>query len=313
MSNATQVVGPYERLMLLKEISLSGHPPVAALAALAQQADERQLAAGENLMEHDRPWEHAYAIVEGHVSLSQDGQLLYSAGPREVFGLLEILARVEGGFEARADVDTLVLQLRATTLLSVLQDHFVMSLDTIRALGRMMLSTPDWLTTNLGRRRFTVPEIMSSEGLDLVDRIRVLQATEIFVRSRVDSLAEVASQCEEFRAEAGTVLWQEDEESNWMAVLLDGRVESTSKNGLRFAWSPGTAPGVIETLAAARRWHDATAVTSVTGLRLSAERFLDALEDDFAMAADVLWALATRVRQQQTLGRSRPPAHDTQD
>jgi CRP-like cAMP-binding protein len=45
------------------------------------------------------------------------------------------------------------------------------------------------------------------------------------------------------------------------------------------------------------RWCDAVAATPLTGLRLSAERLFDALEDDFSMAEDLLAALALQLRQ----------------
>jgi CRP-like cAMP-binding protein len=251
-------------------------------------------------------------IAEGRVGVYQDRQLLYSAGPKEVFGLLEVLARVKGNVEVRAEIETLALQLHVTTLLSVLDDHFVMTLDAIRALGRMLLATPGWLASTADRGRVGLPENVAADGhppllgdraggaeLDLVDRIRLLQASDMFSNTRLDSLAEVAAHFEEFRAEPGTVLWQEDDPASWMVVLLDGRVESSSRAGLRFPWNAGTVPGSVEALAAAPRWYDAIAATPVTGLRLSAERFFDAMEDDFEMATDVLASLAARVRRQK--------------
>jgi hypothetical protein len=56
------------------------------------------------------------------------------------------------------------------------------------------------------------------------------------------------------------------------------------------------APGLFDALAGAPRWHDASAVTPIQGLRLRADRLFDAFEDDFAMAADLLSVLAARVR-----------------
>jgi hypothetical protein len=58
------------------------------------------------------------------------------------------------------------------------------------------------------------------------------------------------------------------------------------------------APGLFEALGGVPRWHSATAATPVRGLHLIAERLFDALEDDFAMAADLLSAMAARVRYQ---------------
>jgi hypothetical protein len=64
------LVGPYERLILLEALSLSGHPPTEALAALAQQATEHHLAAGRTLIGEDA-WGAAHVVVEGRITVSE--------------------------------------------------------------------------------------------------------------------------------------------------------------------------------------------------------------------------------------------------
>jgi CRP-like cAMP-binding protein len=292
------LLGPYERLVLLKAMSLGAHPPAAALSALASHAVERQFAAGTRLTDGSTRWDSVHVVAEGQISVRQGGRHLYTAGPREVFGLLETLARVEADVEAQADVESLTLEIRATTLLSIMEDHHVIAQDTIQTMARLLLTTPYWMSRSL-ERRVHVPATVSPKGFDLVDRIRLLQTSGVFAHARVDSLAELASQYEEFHAEPGTVLWREGDPGGWFVVLLDGTVDSSSKAGLGFSWEPGMVPGLIDALAAAPRWHDARAATPLMGLRLSAERLFDALEDDFAMAADLLSALAVKVRQQR--------------
>jgi CRP-like cAMP-binding protein len=310
MPTESRHVGPYERLVLLKAVSLWGSPPVEALAALAQQAEERRIAAGALVAEADKPWDHIYLVVEGRVGVYQNGERFSSAGPRESFGTLEVLSRFGSGLEMRAEEETLALELRSTTVLSVLEDHFSMTLDAIRALSRTLLATPSWLVRSANVRRVALPDVVSPDGLDLVDRIRMLHASDVFARTRLDSLAEVAAQFEEFRVDRDGVLWREGDAASWYLVLLDGRIESTSSEGLHFTFSRGTLPGLIEALGATPRWHDAIAATPVTGLRLGVERFLDAMEDDFVMANHVLAALASRVReQQQALGTASVGPH----
>jgi CRP-like cAMP-binding protein len=186
-----------------------------------------------------------------------------------------------------------------------------MTLDAVRALSRMLLAAPSLLASSVYLQRLALPEVVSPEQLDLVERIRMLHASDVFTRTRLDSLAEVAAQFEEFRVDQGGVLWREGDAASWFMVLLDGRVESASSDGLHFTWSRGTIPGLIDALAATPRWHDAIAATPVTGLRLSVERFLDAMEDDFVMANHVLAALAGRVREQrQALGPTSAIEHE---
>jgi CRP-like cAMP-binding protein len=312
VSTTPQLVGPYERLLLLKAVTLSGHPPVAALGALARQAAERHLDAGASIIDPET-WDRVCVVVEGRVSVYEAGRQLYSAGAKEAFGLLEVLARAGGDVEARADLDTLMLEIRATTLLSILEDHFGISLGMIQALARRLVSTPSWLSSSV-ERRIQVPTVIPQAGLDLINRIKLLQTSDLFGHARVGSLAEMATQFEEFRVRPGTALWREGDSGGWLLVLLDGSVDCSSGSGLRFSWTPGTVPGAFDALAAAPRWHDAVAATAVTGLRLSAECLFYAIEDDFATATDLLWMLAARVRSQRhALGGPHQSAHDTRD
>jgi CRP-like cAMP-binding protein len=310
MPNNPDFVGPFERLMLLKAVSLSGEAPAAALGALARQALERHLSAGETI---NARWEGAYVVVEGLVVVHEDGEAAYSAGPKEAFGLLETLARVEEGVAARAELPTLVLEITETTLFSVLEDHYVLMRATTQALARRLLEAPRWLASNLDQH-LDVPDIASSDRFDLVARIRLLRESGVFKNARVGSLAEIACEFEAFQADAGDVLWAEDDPADWFVVLIDGRVESTSNDGVTVSWTRGMVPGLLEVFAGRRRWHRATAATRVVGLRLSGERLFDALEDDFAMAADVLSALAARARlQRRALGGLQRPGGDTRD
>jgi CRP-like cAMP-binding protein len=179
-----------------------------------------------------------------------------------------------------------------------------MTLDTIQALGRILLATPSWLLSTTER---SVPAsgIVEPNGFDLVNRIRQLQTSDVFAHARVDSLAEIASQYTEFHAVEGSALWREGDPADWLLVLRDGRVDGRSDSGLHFSWTAGMVLGAFDALAAAPRWHDAMAVTEVRGFRLSADRLYDALEDDFVMAADLLSALASRVRAQRLALRTR--------
>jgi CRP-like cAMP-binding protein len=309
MATTTQSLGPYERLILLKAISLAGQPPAAALGALATHATERHFDAGARLAEPDRPWESVHVVVEGRVTVREDGRPVYSVTSGRALGMLETLARVEAGVEAVAEVDTVTLEIRATTLLSILEDHHAMARETLQTLARLLLADPSCsCLPGTWERRQHLPA-MPTRDLDLVDRIRLLQASGVFSHARVDSLAELAAQHEEFRVPAGTVLWREGDPGGWFFVVLDGKVDSESdeQNGLHFSWTPGMGPGLFEALGGVPRWHSAIAATPVRGLRLIAERLFDALEDDFAMTADLLSAMAARVRSdRQGPGTPRP-------
>jgi CRP-like cAMP-binding protein len=307
MAISVPALGPYERLILLKAISLAGQPPAAALGALATHATERHFDAGTRLADPNRPWDCVHVVVEGRVGVREDGRPLYFVDAGGALGMLETLARIERGVDAQAEVDTVTLEIRATTLLSVLEDHYAMARETIQTLVRRLLADPSGSSLPGTWERQPHQWAIPPRELDLVDRITLLQTSGVLSHARVDSLAEMAAQHEEFRAQPGTVLWQEGDPGGWHLFVLDGRIDSDAQNGHHVSWTSGMAPGLYEALGGLPRWHSATAATPVRGLRLIAERLFDALEDDFAMTAELLAAMAARVRDQHRfLGTPRP-------
>jgi hypothetical protein len=197
--------------------------------------------------------------------------------------------------EVLADLETTTLDIRATTLFSILEDHPVMTLTVVRQLARALMTSPT-AATDVIARSVRMPEISSPTGFGLVDRIRLLQATDLFSHARVNSLAEIAQRFEECHVERATRLWRVGDPASWLLVLLDGRVDAVGRN-VHFSWTPGMAPGGPEAVAGMPRWCDAVAATALTGLRLRADRLFDALEDDFAMAEDLMASLASQLRQ----------------
>jgi CRP-like cAMP-binding protein len=295
MAITPHLIGPYERLILLKALSSFGDVPAPALAALAGQATERHLAAGATLVDIYHRWDAVHILVEGAVTVSESGRPPSTVGPREAIGLLEVLASVKGGVQARATVETVTLEIGATTLFSILEDHRQMTFGMVQELARSLVASAVEGTIWSGQ---PVQEIDPGR-IDLVDRIRLLKRTDLFARTRVFSLGEIASHFDERRLDVGTVLWREGDPASWLMVLLDGEVEASSRGGLGQSYGPGTAPGALDAIAGTPRSYAAKAVTPVTALRLSADRLFDALEDDFSMAEDLLAALATGLRRRR--------------
>ena len=85
MSGTPHLVGPYERLMLLKGLSPSGDPPVDAVGALAEQAIERRFGAGAVVIAADHPWDGVHIVMDGHVGVYESGRDLHGrAGKHSV-------------------------------------------------------------------------------------------------------------------------------------------------------------------------------------------------------------------------------------
>src|SRR5262249_25361846 len=199
MADTSQHLGPHERLMLLKALWPSGHQPVDALGALAEQAAERRFEAGATVIAPDGPWDRIHIVVEGQAGVYESDRELYTVGPRAAFGLLETMARVRGGVEARALVDTATVEIQAATFFSILEDHHVMTLALMQGLGRTLLSTPASLARSV-TSRVPLSTMASGDCLDVVDRLGLLRASDLFARTRTYSLGEIASRFKDLRA-----------------------------------------------------------------------------------------------------------------
>src|SRR5262249_24211984 len=160
----------------------------------------------------------------------------------EAFGLLELLAGVKGGLEVRTEAETTTLDIRATTLIAILEAHPAMTLAIIRGLARALMASPA-AASDVIARSVRVPRLPGVTSFDLVDRITWLRMSDLFSHSRVDSLAEIARQFEEFRVEPATPLWRKGDPASWLIVVLDGRVEAAAGSGAHVSWTPGTVPG----------------------------------------------------------------------
>jgi hypothetical protein len=106
--NDIGLLGPYERMVLLKMLSVAGSPPPGAIAALAQQAIERRLPAGATIRGNGA-WDSSYVLHDGRVTLFRDGLARYSIGPKEACGLVELLGRASN-VELRVDADAIALK-----------------------------------------------------------------------------------------------------------------------------------------------------------------------------------------------------------
>ena len=106
---------------------------------MAQYVNERQFWAGEHLHRSDERLNELLVVVEGRVAVSGGEYGEGTVGSSEALGLLSLLAKSDEGLDARAEVDTLALEIRAEDLEDVFEDHFDILLSQIRHLARQIL------------------------------------------------------------------------------------------------------------------------------------------------------------------------------
>ena len=128
-----------------------------------------------------------------------------------------------------------------------------------------------------------------------MQRLLWLRANTLFKRSRLGSLVRFAAELETVTAPPGTRLWARGDRASWILFLARGTITCTFESSQHRVEGPGLNIGALEPLAQRERRFDADVSDTVVGLRLSVERFTDLLEDDFALAKDLLAELAGRL------------------
>lgn len=285
-------VGPFDRLLYLKQLPGLSDLPLGELGVLARQLTERQFAKGEKLLSEGTPIESLYVIVEGSVRLEREGQFEEISGPQQGVGFMHWLANVKDGIDAIAEKDVLALEMPSLALLEILEDHFSFYLTMVQSLSQILHDKlPNTVDGGI-KRRWDRDLILPDRPLDIVERIVLLRRSPILKDVGLETIANLASDLSEKKYKANNQLWKVGDSSENFVIVLSGRIRCTTPNGKHFLAEGGHFMGAIESFALKPYWYDAVAETSVTVFEGATSNFLDALEDNFEMAMTFLGSIA---------------------
>lgn len=207
MATDARFIGPVERLIYLRTLPTLGELPPDEIATIAHQARERSFRRGERLLREGQPARSVFFIVEGQVSTLRDGRVMQRITPPYAVGFLPVLSGAPEGVEARADVDTLTLELAAEDLLDAMEDNFALLEQGVRQLSRQLADVQRTLELQgLLEREEPIETPYPERELDLVDRLTLLRKSGPYRAASMDSLAELARRAEEVRYEPGDVV-----------------------------------------------------------------------------------------------------------
>jgi CRP-like cAMP-binding protein len=286
-------IGPQERLLLLKCLPIAEGLPAEGFVPLAQHAVERRFADGATVVRKGDFLRGIFLVVEGRLRIERSDRPVVSIGRGEVTGALEVMAHVPSAATIQAAADTLLLEIPTDTLFDVYEDHFGIFMAVVRNTAEALLTgdkVPRGSDTADPSGAEPAPNLD-----DLVERLLWLRANTLFKRSRLGSLVRFAAQLETVTAPPGTRLWARGDRASWILFLVRGTITCTFEGSQDLVHGPGLYIGALEPLAQRDRRFDADVSKAVVGLRLSVERFTDMLEDDFALAKDLLAELASRL------------------
>lgn len=291
MREPPRVVPPLERMLHLKRIPMLAGLAASDVAAVADAAAERFFPKGAVVLRDGEPASAVHFVVEGALGTYRRGARVGRVGPGAGVGGLAVFARDPLGTRVLAEEDTLTLELDADAASELLEDHFPILLHILREMSRRAI--------DLIRRFRLDPSAGVTEGpagdaadIDLVGRIFFLRRMEVFQRSSITALAEMARQMAQVQFAPGTVLWREGEPSPGVFLIRSGRLRATGTGGVSFRPGPGFPLGALEALGESPRWYEAVCETPVVALQGGMVVLVDAFEDNFDMAMDYLAVIA---------------------
>ncbi len=295
--SATRILDLTERMIYLRAIPVAAmlSPPV--LKIVANQLRERQFREGEVLMREGGPISTLELLTEGSVTLVRKGIALGTLAAPQSLGLLGILARSEGTYDATAERETRTLTLDADEFIELLEEHPELLRATLqylaeRILHEMQESSSETLTSRLEGEGPPLPE---GRELDLVERIVWVRSRGAYTHANVNAVASMAKQFTQARYVAGEALWSLGAPADSSFWVLWGRISCVDALGKRWLAGPGSVLGGLEAIAGRRRWYGLTAETAVVGLKSPIASYLDLLDDDFALAQGFLATLAAQL------------------
>lgn len=290
------VVEPLQRALHLRSLELFGDLAARELAVFAGLMGERWLRRGEVLFVEGQRVQVLYLLVEGRVRLEQGGTTRYVEAPEGV-GLIELLARVEARSRAVAATNALALAIEGAALLEVLEDHFATFLQIRAALG---LRVRD-LYRRFGCREGSdstapprpapplAPAAAEPAALAMVDQLIRLHRVPELRDFGVGVLAALIRDGNAVRFGAGEGLWSDDDEAEFLAVVVDGTVRCSGGDAIgRFRVGPGAVLGLPAAFGGTRHLYAAVAETAVVVIRVDVPVLLDVAEDHFHVATSML-------------------------
>jgi CRP-like cAMP-binding protein len=286
-------VGRIERIHALRGMFGASGPSTSALAALAAQLDAVRMPKGMIVQQIGGPGSIIYFVLDGELVVERDGRPFGVFGPRSVVGVLPAFARDTHTFVTTVTKDATALRLRFEDMLEVFEDHFDMLQAALTGMSRNTIELRRLIRPHAGydSEPDEDPDDVGDDPLGLIERMLVLR-NSLAVHTHVDELAELARAAQEVHFPEGATLWNEAEIATHMLIVVRGRVQANTSDGLSFKFGAADLVGALDTISGTPRWFNARAESVVVALALERDALLDLVEDQAQLGFDVLRMLA---------------------
>ena len=278
---------PLRTLFALRQFAAFSGVGLAELAVVADNVRETQFAAGTEIAAAAAHLSALHLVIEGQIE-TRFGDRVAHWGPREVFGLLEVLAGRPVPTRVISLVDTRTLELRASDALELLEDNLGVLHAVLHALIPRLLAVGGQLSDAIA--------MPGSEELSLVDRLILLRQLAPFAGGGLHALAAIAQSCEQLLLPAGTVLARADQRPDHFAIVLDSGVQFSRGEVLPpLILRAGAAAGLLEAIGGVAHTSDLVATNPTRILRCPTAALLDVLEDHSELGLTIIHNVATHL------------------
>lgn len=136
--------------------------------------------------------------------------------------------------------------------------------------------------------------------LTTIEKVLLLQDVDIFEHTSTEDLSHIAAIAEEIEYQADDVIFKEEEISDSMYVVIEGKVRLTRGQNEIMVAEKMQAFGTWALFDDEPRVATATALETSQLLRIDKEEFIDLLADHVAITQSVLKTMAKRLRRLMT-------------
>ena len=294
-------------MLFLKAQPYLADQPTEVLSALALYSEENFCAAGSIVRPAAGPIEKVRFLAEGTVEihpLPGASGIPRSVSAPGVIGLPHHFSGVQETPEVRAVEDTLCLEVTASDLDQILEDHSSLMLNFARRggeeaglslarLGAGRPQEPCFLDTQSANEEGASTSASQGTGmqtpiqLDIVDRLALARRAPFFSRTSLTVIGRLIQPDGIEHLDEGKALWSYGDPIEDMAFIVDGALEFHTPDGVRIA-SAGAVLGTWEVLSEGDRTETWVAREPTRLISIPRERFIDTLEDHFDFAYEYL-------------------------
>jgi CRP-like cAMP-binding protein len=239
--------------------------------------------------------ENLYFLIRGEVALEVDGEEPWLFGPQSMLGVLDASIGRPHSRTAKVRRDVAALTMSFRDYVDVLEDHFDFSKDSLerncREMHERSLSLPPAQVFDVPEREaqplVALPKAGASRSpasIDLMERVLILRRCEVFARTSVQALVNLAKHVETEHWQPGQVLFSAGDPAPQLRLIAAGRVAiAREEPPVTARFGPGELLLRQAALGTDVHAYTATADGEAITLRLSKEDLFDVAEDHFSL------------------------------